>query len=265
MSSGRHRDSDAAYRALVLAGGLGTRLRPVTDHTPKCLVPIGGRPLIDYWFDLLADAGIRDVLLNTHHLADLVRLHIARLNETTGFRIRETFEPELLGSAGTIHANRDWADEADHCVIIYADNLSNVDLTGLVDFHESHEDPFTMLLFRTPDPPSCGIATIDDTGRVTSFVEKPKTPESDLANAGVYVVSAAAYREIADMDAFDLGFDVLPRFVGRMRGWVHDGYHLDIGTQAALQRAGHDVTAVFGPGTSPDGPSPECGEKGSRR
>jgi D-glycero-D-manno-heptose 1,7-bisphosphate phosphatase len=98
-----------------------------------------------------------------------------------------------------------------------------------------------MLLFRAPDPRTCGIAELDDVGHVVSFVEKPHTPRSNLANAGAYVVSADAYREIAALRAFDLGFDVLPRFVGRMRGWTWNGYHLDIGNPEALARARRDA------------------------
>jgi len=86
---------------------------------------------------------------------------------------------------------------------------------------------------------------LDTQGRITAFVEKPEQPTSDLANAGLYVVKAAAYREIAAMGAFDLGFDVLPRFVGRMRGWVWGGYHLDIGTHEALERGRREVGSNF--------------------
>src|SRR5688572_2010248 len=95
-------------KVLLLAGGLGTRLRPLTDSVPKCLVPVAGRPLLDYWFDAFADAGIRDVLINTHHLPDRVRAYLARRNDTGRFRVCESYEPVLLGSAGTVHANRDW-------------------------------------------------------------------------------------------------------------------------------------------------------------
>ena len=87
---------------------------------------------------------------------------------------------------------------------------------------------------------------MDGASRIVEFEEKPKEPKSNLANAGVYVLSADAYREIADMHAFDLGFDVLPRFVGRMRGYAHEGYHLDIGHMAALEQARADVARVFG-------------------
>ena len=231
-------------RALILAAGLGTRLRPLTDTIPKCLVPIDGRPLLDYWVDVLVDAGIREAWVNTHAHAERVRTYIEAANEPGDFRLHETYEPELLGSAGTIAANAQLADGADEVVIVYADNFSNVDLPRMLEFHRSHGDPFTMLLFHPPDPRACGIAELDEAGRIVSFEEKPKEPRSDLANAGLYIVSADVYREIAAMRAFDLGFEVLPRYVGRMRGWVWEGYHLDVGNPQALAQARQDASAL---------------------
>jgi NDP-sugar pyrophosphorylase family protein len=228
-------------RALLLAGGLGTRLRPLTDAVPKCLVPIAGRPLLDYWINALTDAGVREARVNTHHLPELVRAYIAEVNRSGRLRLAETYESELLGSAGTVAANRDLADGARDVLIVYADNFSDVDLGALLTFHRDHGDPLTMMLFRAPRPERCGIAALDAGGRVLSFVEKPEHPASDLANAGVYALTAAAYREVADLRAFDLGFDVLPHFVGRMRGWPWPGYHLDIGTPEALERARADA------------------------
>jgi histidinol-phosphate phosphatase family protein len=224
-------------KALLLAGGLGTRLRPLTDSIPKCLVPIDGRPLLDYWIDSLSQAGVREARINTHALAEQVRDHIERVHRSDTIHLTESYEPELLGSAGTVAANADLADDADEVLIVYADNLSTVDLRALLAFHRAHDDPLTMLLFRAPNPGSCGIAELDDAGRIVAFVEKPEEPKSDLANAGIYVLDAAAYREVAALKVFDLGFDVLPRFAGRMRGWLWTGYHQDIGTLNALERA----------------------------
>jgi D-glycero-D-manno-heptose 1,7-bisphosphate phosphatase len=144
-----------------------------------------------------------------------------------------------------VAANPDLADGADAVLIVYADNFSDVDLPGLLAFHAAHGDPFTMLLFRAADPRACGIAELDAEGRVVDFVEKPAEPRSDLANAGVYVLTPDAYREVAALGAFDLGFDVLPRFVGRMRGRPHPGYHRDIGTPEALLRARIDAPRVL--------------------
>jgi D,D-heptose 1,7-bisphosphate phosphatase len=237
--------STGRVKALLLAGGLGTRLYPLTATVPKCLIPIASRPLLEYWVDCLVQAGISEGRINTHALAETVRDYIERINAQGRIRLLESYEPTLLGSAGTVAANADLANHADQIVVIYADNLSDIDLRPLIAFHRQHGDPLTMVLFRAPDPRACGIAELDGDGRIISFIEKPERPASDLANAGLYVIDAAAFREIASMGAFDLGFEVLPRFVGRMRGWVWGGYHLDIGTPKALARACDEAVSFF--------------------
>ena len=200
--------------------------------------------MLDYWIDLLVEAGIDSALMNTHAQADLVRRHIQTINRGARVKLVETYEPRLLGSAGTIAANPEFADDADDVIIIYADNRSDVDLRRLLTFHRSHVDPVTMLLFHAPNPSACGIVELDPAGRIIDFVEKPAVPKSDLANGGIYVFRRDAFQEIAAMGAFDIGFEVLPKFVGRMRGFVHDGYHLDVGTLEAYERAKADAAAV---------------------
>jgi NDP-sugar pyrophosphorylase family protein len=227
-------------KALLLAGGRGERLLPVTISTPKCLVPIAGRPLLEYWVAALLDAGIREAVINTHHLAERVRLELEQINARSSLRLRESYEHSLLGSAGTLAQQRELADGATEILIIYADNLSDVRLAELLEFHRSHELPMTMLLFHAPRPEACGIATLAADDTVVAFTEKPALPQSNLANAGVYVMSSDLYREVAGYGAFDLGAQVLPRLVGRMKGYVHTGYHLDIGTHEALARARAD-------------------------
>lgn len=234
-------------KALIMAAGLGTRLRPITDTVPKCLVPVAGRPLLQYWVDRLSAAGVGEAVINTHHLPDAVRDFISTVNQpgtgAGGFRLRESYEPHLLGSAGTITANRALADHASEVAVIYSDNLSGADLAEMLRFHRSHDDPFTMLVFRAAEPRRCGIAECDADNRIVAFVEKPEEPKSNLANGGIYIIDPDAFREIADMRAFDIGFDVIPRFVGRMRAWEWGGYHLDIGTHAALAKAEADIAA----------------------
>lgn len=231
---------------LILAGGFGTRLRPLTETIPKCLVPIGGIPLLEYWMFELARCGITDITVNTHHLSEAVRAYLLEVNARLELNAREFYEPTLLGSAGTIAANPELCDEADCCFLIYADNFSDVHLDELLAFHRSHDQPLTMLLFHTAQPEACGIATLDEEQRVTEFIEKPQYPMGNLANGGIYVVSKSAYGEIARLKAFDLGFDVLPHFVGRMKGFIHHGLHLDIGNIAALNEARGLVAKHFG-------------------
>ena len=241
-------------RALLLAGGLGTQLRPLTDTIPKCLVPIAGRSLLDYWIERLTEAGIAEARINTHAHADQIRNSISRINTEGRLRLTESYEPQLRGSAGTVTANDDLAVDVADIVIISTDTFSDVNLRALLAFHLWHGDPLSMMLFRAPNPRACRIAELDTHGRVVSFIEKPERPASDLADAGLYVASAAAYREIAAMRASD----VLPQFVGRMRGWVWGGYHRDIGTLAALEDAHRDAIDVFPdrPGFGRDGIRP---------
>lgn len=229
-------------KAVLLAAGLGTRLQPLTHHITKCMVPIAGRPLLDYWITALCQTGVQEVLINTHHLADQVRAYIQRIHAQGTIHLQETYEPQLLGSAGTLAANPHFADETDEIIIIYADNLSTVDLSALLNFHRQHTDPATLLLFHAPNPRACGIAQLDEDQRIIHFEEKPAQPIGDLANAGVYVLDANLYREIAALQAFDFGFEILPKLVGRMRGWTtENSYHRDMGTYVAYLQAQRDV------------------------
>jgi histidinol-phosphate phosphatase family protein len=235
----------AKVKAFLLAAGKGTRLRPLTDWTPKCLLTVAGRTLLDTWLDALADAGVTRAAINTHHLADRVREHLERTSGGNGRPVVEVLhEPELLGSAGTLAAHPDFADDADDVILIYADNFSSVDLGEMLAFHRTHGGPVTMLLHRAANPRACGIVSLDEVGRVVSFVEKPDQPESDLANAGVYIVSREAYREMAAAGAFDLAHEVLPRFVGRMWGWLGAEYHRDVGTPESLAAARREAPGL---------------------
>jgi mannose-1-phosphate guanylyltransferase len=223
-------------RAFLLAAGLGTRLRPITDTTPKCLVEIGGRPLLDIWLDALAKAGVDEVLVNTHHLASDVEAHAA--GRTTPPVVRLSHEPALLGSAGTLLANRDFVADEDMFLVINSDNLTDFDLGLLIDAHRAGGTIATLSVFKAAEPSECGIVEVSADGRVLDFVEKPAEPQSDLANAGMYAFHPAVIDEIPDSLPRDLGFDLLPRLVGRARALaLEDCNFLDIGTPAALERA----------------------------
>lgn len=229
-------------KAFVLAAGIGSRLRPLTDSMPKCLVPIGGRPLLAYWYDLFEHHGIDEVLVNTHHLPDQVERFVKE--HATRVKTRLVHEPTLLGSAGTLAANRDFVRGERDFFVLYADNLTDVDLTKLLRAHEASRQPLTIGLFRASEPRNCGIVTLDGDGLVTSFEEKPQTPRSDLAFAGVAVATPALLDLIPAQAPVDLGKDVLPRMVGRMTGVPIDGHLRDVGTPAAYAQAQIDVRTL---------------------
>jgi mannose-1-phosphate guanylyltransferase len=222
-------------KAFLLAAGIGSRLRPITDITPKCMLPIGDRPLLDIWLDEFGRAGVDEVLVNLHHLPDVVRGHLVARGAPPG--IRTFFEPELLGSAGTLLANRRWVDGEDMFLACYADNLTDFDLRLLIDAHADHGTMATLTLFHSPNPSAGGVVELDTSGRVTGFVEKPAHPTSDLTNAGMYAFHPCVLDEIRDKRPSDIGYDLLPALVGRARAVLVEGYFRDIGTAEAYRRA----------------------------
>ena len=233
-------------KAFLLAAGKGSRLRPYTDTRPKCLIPIYGKPLLEIWIDLLKAHGIDRVLINTHHHAGQVEQAVNRLIIEKEIDIITVFEPELLGSGGTILENRDFVGDGEDFLIAYADNLTDMNLSAMVAFHDiqkANGRVLTVGLFRTPTPEACGIATLDSNQVITGFREKPKKPESNLANTGIYVATYAVLRECREIrqqvraKVFDFGFHVLPRLVGRMGGYEIKEYLADIGTVESYRRA----------------------------
>lgn len=223
-------------KAFLLAAGLGTRLRPITDDRPKCLVEVGGRTMLDHWLDSFAAAGVDEVLVNTHHFADLVEAHVRR--RSTGPVVHVVHEAELLGSAGTLLANRDFVDDEDMFLAVNADNLTDFDLGRLVDAHRAGGAVATWTVFRASNPSQCGVVEVDDEGWAVGFTEKPAEPRSDLANAGLYAFSPEVLDEIRPPLPRDIGFDLLGRLVGRARVVdIGDSYFTDIGTPSALEQA----------------------------
>jgi mannose-1-phosphate guanylyltransferase len=222
-------------KAFLLAAGIGSRLRPITDSIPKCMVAIDGRPLLDIWLDAFSSAGVDEVLVNLHHLPDVVRDHLA--GRAGGPAVRAFFEPVLLGSAGTLAAHREWVGAEEFFLVCYADNLTDFDLRSLVDAHRAHGGIATLALFHSQTPSAGGVVELDGTGRVIGFTEKPAKPVSDLTNAGIYAFHPSVLDEIEGAPPKDIGYDLLPRLVGRARAVLVNGYFRDIGTAESYRRA----------------------------
>ena len=222
-------------KAFLLAAGLGSRLRPLTDTTPKCMLDIDGRPLLDIWLEAFADAGVDEVLINLHHLPDIVRRHLAARSGQPA--VRTVFEPELLGSAGTLVANREWIAGEDFVLACYADNLTDFRLRTLIGAHRAQDTIATLTVFHSDNPSAGGVLELDAGGRVTGFTEKPAEPVSDLVNAGMYAFCPGVLDEIDPTPPCDIGYDLLPRLVGRARAVPVEGYFRDIGTPEAYRRA----------------------------
>jgi mannose-1-phosphate guanylyltransferase len=222
-------------KAFLLAAGVGSRLRPLTDTTPKCMLPVAGRPLLDIWLDAFAQAGVDEVLVNLHHLPDVARSHLAARTGPPG--VRTSYEPELLGSAGTLAAHRDWVADEEFFLACNADNLTDFDLRSLIKAQREHRPTATLGVFRSPNPSAGGVVEVDEADTITGFTEKPEHPVSDLVNAGLYAFTPPLLDEVTGPPPLDIGYDLLPTLAGRAKAVLVEGYFRDIGTPDAYRRA----------------------------
>jgi mannose-1-phosphate guanylyltransferase len=228
-----------------LAAGLGTRLQPLTNKVPKCLVRIQGRPLLDYWLAMLFAGGVEKALVNTHHLADHVRQFVR--NSPWSDRVALAHEDQLLGTGGTVLHNRAFfADQP--FMVVHADNLSVFDVSAFIAHHRGRPPnaALTMMTFDTDVPQSCGIVVLDEHGIVQEMHEKLARPPGRRANAAVYIFESAVVDFIASLGkrVVDLSTEVLPHFMGRIYSFHNDCYHRDIGSYESLRKAEVEITGL---------------------
>jgi mannose-1-phosphate guanylyltransferase len=232
-------------RALLLAAGLGTRLKPLTDRIPKCLVEIGGEPLLGHWIRLLCQGGVSPLLINLHHHADAVSRYLAG-NAYRPF-IETVLEEKLLGTGGTLLKNRGFFGN-EPLMLVHADNLSLFDVRAFIASHRNRPRgcEWTMMTFKTPTPRSCGIVETDGQGRVLAFHEKVANPPGDRANGAVYILEPSIFDYLAGLNRefIDFSTEVIPPFVGRIHTFHNDLYHRDIGTIESYEAACREYPAI---------------------
>lgn len=231
-------------KALLLAAGLGTRLRPLTDTVPKCLVPIHDKPLLEYWLEMLTEADVEPLLINLNYMADKVLDYI----DASRFRgvVTTVYEETLLGTAGTLLKNRlFFGDEP--LMLIHADNLSSFDVQAFIRCHQERpkECEITMMTFVTDDPSSCGIVELDERDVVVGFHEKVSAPPSNLANGAVYIIEPSIFDYLASLkqEAIDFSTEVIPMYIGKISTYLNNCYHRDIGTIESYEAAQRDFQA----------------------
>ncbi|HEY2115307.1 MAG TPA: nucleotidyltransferase family protein [Candidatus Angelobacter sp.] len=222
-------------KAFILAAGNGTRLRPLTDSVPKCLLPIQGVPLLEIWRNNCEAAAITDVLVNAHAHAEEVKEFAA--TQKSGVKVSIVEEPHLLGSAGTLAENRAFVAGEKAFFVLYGDVLTNVDLRQMLAFHQQKNLAATLGIYQVPDPGRCGIVTVDEDDVIQEFVKKPKRPVSNWAFSGVMIAGQEIFDLLPDRRPADIGFDVLPKMAGRMAGYAITEYLIDIGTLANYEMA----------------------------
>ncbi|MFC9628280.1 sugar phosphate nucleotidyltransferase [Streptomyces mirabilis] len=242
--------------AIILVGGKGTRLRPLTNHTPKPLLNVAGSSFIRHQIAKLMDAGVEHVVFATSYLASLFEEEFKDFSQN--LRISYAVEEVPLGTGGAIrHAGRLLrGTSADAPVLILnGDILSGVDLRAVLERHEARDADVTLHLTRVPDPRAFGLVPTDEAGRVLSFLEKPKTPEecvTDQINAGCYVFRRSVLDAIPADREVSVEQETFPQLVAagrRVFGHTTEDYWRDLGTPLAFVHGSADL--VTGEATSP--------------
>ncbi len=241
--------------AVLLVGGQGTRLRPLTVNTPKPMLPVAGVPFTVHQITRARDAGISRIVLATSYRAEVFAEFIEGAD--LGIEIVIATEVEPLGTGGAIrHALTHLESGADDPVVIFnGDVLSGLDIRGLVDSHVQSASDVSLYLTPVPDPRAYGLVPIDADGRVEAFLEKPQTPEeivTDLINAGCYVFKRSVIEAIPDGRVVSVERETFPGLLAsgaHVRGVVDEGYWLDLGTPLAFVQGSKDL--VTGKAPSP--------------
>jgi NDP-sugar pyrophosphorylase family protein len=248
MAGGRRDAAELTMRAMVLAAGLGTRLRPLTDDRPKALVDVGGRPLITYALELLAHFGIADVVINLHYRGDAVR-HALGDGANLGLRIRYSPEDPLLDTGGGLK-RAEALLAGDDFLVLNSDTIVDLPLDRVIAEHRASKAVATLVLRHDPEQARYGEIEIDGEGRVRRFLGHPETVATPLTAfmfAGVHVMSPEIFRFMPAGGAFSLTRLTYPAMLAAgalLRGFPFAGFWRVIDTPADRERAARELAGA---------------------
>lgn len=215
----------------IAAAGFGSRLRPITNSLPKCLVPIRGRPLLDIWLEKVTELNPVNIIINTHYLSDVVFDYVR--NSRFKSRVHLIYEPVLLGAGGSL-VKYSTEFSSDEILFLHADNYTDIDLKLFYRYHQNRpvDCSMTMMTFITSDPSSCGIVEQDENCRMIGFHEKIINPPGNIANGAIYLLSIDMITDLANRFArvHDFSKEVIPNVQRSIYLYNHHGFNIDIGT-----------------------------------
>jgi mannose-1-phosphate guanylyltransferase / phosphomannomutase len=231
-------------KAVVMAGGEGTRLRPMTANQPKPMLPVVNRPIMEHVLRLLRKHGLTETVVTVQFLASIVRNYFGD-GEDFGMSLQYATEETPLGTAGSVK-NAEDALRDEPFLVISGDALTDIDLSDLIAFHKDNNALVTVALARVPDPLEFGIVIVDDDGKIQRFLEKPTWGQvfSDTVNTGIYVMEPEVLAEVPAGQVVDWSGDIFPKLLengARLYGWIADGYWEDVGSHESYLKAQADV------------------------
>jgi mannose-1-phosphate guanylyltransferase len=236
--------------AILLVGGFGTRLMPLTRNTPKPMLTVAGLPVTEHQLMMAKKAGITQVVLATSYLSDVFTPYFGDGSQW-GMSIKYAVEKEPLGTGGAIRNAAQLLDTQESVVILNGDVLSSHDLTEQIRQHEAHDADVTLHLTQVQDARAFGCVPTDSDGRVTAFLEKMENPVTNQINAGCYVFNPRVISSIPLDTVVSVERETFPALVNngaKVFGYLENAYWLDIGTPKALLKASTDIVLRSGPG-----------------
>lgn len=234
-------------KAIILAGGLGTRLRPLTDKIPKPLIPVQGKTLTEHVFDIYKKVGVDEIYLSISYMADKMRQYFAD-GKKFGFTIKFLEEKEPQGTAGPLMILKQQGDQiTEDFFMSNGDNLFSLNLKEMLAFHKKHGGVATIALKAIEDVTSSGVAKMDG-DKIIEFVEKPKAAEapSNLISSGYYILSPKIFGLLPDKDFIMLEKDVWPMLAkaGQLYGFPSDAQWFDTGTPERYEQVNNEWKGV---------------------
>jgi mannose-1-phosphate guanylyltransferase len=227
---------------ILLSAGIGSRLGTLSDIWPKCLMPIKGIPLLDFWLSSLINLNFKDILVNTHHHAAEVRNFINRPIYKN--YVTESFEKQLLGTAGTIRNNINYINGRS-LLLIHADNWYEGNLLDFINYHFNSRPVncvMTMMTFKCDNSRDCGVVELDDNRIMVDFHEKVVNHPSKIANAAIYILGPEVCNFIYNNTSIvNFSEDVIPKFKGKIATWHNSGKVVDIGSPSRLINLNNNV------------------------
>jgi len=233
---------------LLLAAGIGSRLKPLTDTIPKCLIDINDKPLLAYWLEKISKLPNARILINTHYQSDKVKTFIE--SNFSHLNITISYEKDLLGTGGTLKKNKDFFTKDEPFMVIHADNFSIFNINDFIKAHsKAKSNPqilMTMMTFKTDKYYKSGILDIQN-NLVKNFYEKSKIKYGEIANAAIYIFEYKLLEIISNIktDNIDISKDVIPKLMNKISTFENDIYHEDIGDIDSLKKVRKDFNYLF--------------------
>jgi mannose-1-phosphate guanylyltransferase/phosphomannomutase len=231
-------------KAIIIAGGFGTRLRPLTYNRPKPIVSVANKPFVIQQIELLKRYGITEIILNLHYLSDSIEEYLGD-GSKLGVKIHYSIEDDPLGTAGAVKNAEQYFD-GEPLVVFNGDVLTDIDLSKIIEFHKKNKADATITLVRVEDPTPYGLVILDKDCRVLKFTEKPnwERVNANTINAGIYIINPEVFKSVPAGKQYSFERELYPKMLEegkRVFGYITESYWIDIGTPAKYLTAHRDI------------------------